>query len=252
MQSVTSSFLFLFFFSFFIASSGQEACGTVAYGCGAHGKCHLDTRNCGANCTERCICDSGFDGNDCNIRVEVCPDSVNQDGDRTCLHGGKCQQLSEDEWSCDCTTAKKGEKMYAGHQCEFAAQVSCEIGKIDSAHAFCTNGGRCNSQVKSGEHHPMCDCDDAFEGRHCQYAKGTRPAEETIYAIPAPPAKEGISGGAIFAIVAVCLIVCVGGAVYMMRRKGTFKSNITIPNDLDMKPEPNIKEGVVEANSDFI
>ncbi|GAX20121.1 hypothetical protein FisN_17Lh073 [Fistulifera solaris] len=251
----TWSFLFLIVSTtLLIVTSGQdEACGTIAYGCGAHGRCRLDTQSCGNNCTERCICNDGFDGDDCSIRLDICPDTVSPDGARSCLHGGKCQQNSEtQEWTCDCSSAKKGGKMYAGHQCEFAAQVSCEIGKVDSVHAFCTNGGTCNRMVKPGEHHPLCDCDENWEGRHCQYEKGSRPVEEPIYAIPGPPAKEGISGGAIFGIVVVCLIVSVTGALYWMRSKGSFKSNIKMPSDFDAKPEPNIKEEVVEASSEFI
>lgn len=254
MHYTTSSSFFFILFSLFSTSFGDEPCGKVEYGCGSHGRCHLDTRSCGDSCTERCVCNEGFDGNDCTVRLDICPGAISPDGARSCLHGGRCMQNADEQWICDCSSAKKGGKMYAGHQCEFAAQVSCEIGKQNSAHAFCTNGGRCYSQVKSGEHHPLCDCDDAFEGRHCQYAKGSRPEQEKIYAIPPPPANEGISGGVIAGAVAVSLIICVGAALFWMRFKGTAKtfSNIKIPNDLDMKPEPKIKEGMEEASTEII
>lgn len=142
--------------------------------------------------------------------------------------------------------------MYSGHQCEFAAQVSCEIGAIDSTYAFCTNGGACPTQVKPGEKAPHCDCDANFEGKHCQYAKGTRPTQENAFPMPSSTGDDSLSGGAIFGIIAICLVVGLGGAVYYMQRKGTLKSSFKLPNHLDAKPEPNIKEGVEEANADFI
>lgn len=94
----------------------------------------------------------------------------------------------------------------------------------------------------------MCFCADGFEGRHCQYAKGTVPDQETVYAIPPMPKNEGISGGAIGALIVLSLIFALGVAVFSMRPNST--KTVSVPNDLEMKASEEIDnhEADVAAN----
>lgn len=248
-----SSKPFLLLFSLLVTSLHAESCGNVSNGCGSHGTCQSNT--------QLCTCNSGYGGVDCTMRQELCLGDVGPTGVNTCFHGGVCQQsnadasATEEQWICDCSNAKKGGKVYAGHQCEFPAQVSCEKGKTESTHAFCTNGGTCRSQVEAGQHHPMCLCPDGFEGRHCQYATGTAPDQEVVYAIPSPIKSQGISGGGIAVLVILSLLVTCMAAAFCMRPKGRYAAKTSSidmpmpPDDLEMKAAHDDNDDNIESDN---
>jgi hypothetical protein len=134
----------------------------------------------------RCKCEPDYAGNDCSLRVEFCPESVDPaDSASTCLNGGRCVAKEivgtngpMDVWRCDCTTATGAAAAFAGTQCEFPATTSCLTGGATSDYSFCVNGGECFRRIAQGEDHPGCTGCSGFEGRHCQYAEGTAPPEE--------------------------------------------------------------------------
>ncbi|KAL7570954.1 hypothetical protein ACA910_002583 [Epithemia clementina (nom. ined.)] len=178
-------------------------------GCGPFGTCEacLDTDSCQGG--KHCKCEEGYAGYDCSLPMELCPrdddDNNNNDGlsyDGTqrgvwaCFNGGKCRPKKQPQsqprldtgettystwynYYCDCSSAVgQAGTMFAGDQCEYSYVTSCEIGRSFSTYAFCVNGGQCLQQVQPGEAHPGCFNCPGFEGRHCQYALGTAPAQE--------------------------------------------------------------------------
>ncbi|KAL3908371.1 MAG: hypothetical protein SGILL_008509, partial [Bacillariaceae sp.] len=44
------------------------------------------------------------------------------------------------------------------------------IGKANFA--FCVNNGLCKAKVETDEPHPGCNCEDGFEGDHCEFLAG--------------------------------------------------------------------------------
>jgi hypothetical protein len=161
--------------------------------CGPNGQCITDTRACEPdNCKTQCKCDPGWGGADCDSQLDQCPNSqslTHSPNEATfCFNGGICKEVpvdvSEDPdgvgMVCDCSTAVVDNYAYVGHQCEHEAQVSCESGRQFSSYAFCVNGGTCKRLVEPGDPHPLCNCPDGFEGRHCQFDAGTAPKQEQI------------------------------------------------------------------------
>lgn len=186
--------------------------------CGEFGVCLNDTRSCGDNCQDRCKCAPGYYGFDCSFVAQVCPDDVigrGEDEARECYNGGTCYKVQEVAdaapggenvfWRCDCRHSYGDAAIYAGHQCEYPLEVSCENGKSTSTYAFCVNDGACLAVVEAGEPHPGCKCPTDFEGRHCQYAAGTAPPQELVYS-PSASTKHGMSGIALFFIVVAALM----------------------------------------------
>lgn len=178
--------------------------------CGPFGSCILDTRSCGDNCQKECKCDPDYTEHDCSYYAQNCPGEVGPNDVQTCFNGGKCYSTTvykgdatTIKWQCDCTQAYGDAGIFAGHQCEYPAERSCEVGVATSEYAFCVNGGVCAQMVQSGQKFVPCKCPLDFEGRHCQYAAGTAPAQELIYA--PPPQPQELSGGAIFGIVIASL-----------------------------------------------
>jgi len=133
-----------------------------------------------------CKCNVGFAGADCSFPYEQCAD-----GFTTCYDGAKCTRgLSnkdptdvdgrEDRYECDCKAMDNNPSDFVIEQCENPVDDVCEMGVEISHYAFCTNSGKCVKSVESGESHPGCDCPSEFEGRHCQYRKGTAPPAELL------------------------------------------------------------------------
>jgi hypothetical protein len=98
-------------------------------------------------------------------------------------------------------------------------------GQDTSDYAFCTNGGKCMSQIQYGEPHAGCRCPDDFEGRHCQYRQGTAPDSELKFSFAEE--EHHMEGFVIFLI--VLIVGCVlGGLGYIAyNRKMNGKHNIT-------------------------
>jgi hypothetical protein len=111
MYCYLSLLLFLFCLS---APSLTTFASCPSAGCGPYGSCIMETRNCGSNCTDRCVCQDGYDGYDCSFRVEICAGSVGPNNVMTCLNGGTCYQSNSSEggynqnhmqYRCDCQNA---------------------------------------------------------------------------------------------------------------------------------------------------
>jgi hypothetical protein len=158
--------------------------------CGVFGVCLLDTVSClGNECKWKCICQHGYGGQDCSLQVEHCDDKITHsplDVD-FCYNGGRCETYIADSKTkgkatrCNCQKAVGSAKVYAGHQCEYPSQHSCEDGVEFSNYAFCVNGGTCKKIVPEGSPHPLCECKNGFVGRHCQFLATAVPKEELIY-----------------------------------------------------------------------
>lgn len=206
------------------APTAMAQTSVCAPDCGPFGEC----LECTAvdNCVgERCRCDDNYAGDDCSLRVEYCPGSVDADHSvSTCLNGGKCVAKEEimasmerdtQVWRCDCTTAVGHAKAYAGIQCEFPSTRSCLVGRTESDYAFCANGGDCLTYVLEGEDHPGCKNCPGFEGRHCQYVEGTAPPEERAAAHATIEQDNGMKAGGVFLVVLLaattlgCLVLLV-------------------------------------------
>ena len=160
----------------------SSSCWTVqgsnncAVTCEPNGSCREDGGECD--------CNPGFAGADCSFPYETCPDGV-----ITCFDGAECTRLSTrlsdgtlSQYQCDCTTIPDASPFQID-QCEAPDSEACIAGTSSSPvfvsdYAFCTNGGKCIKKVQAGEPHAGCRCPSDFEGRHCQYRKGTAPLAE--------------------------------------------------------------------------
>jgi hypothetical protein len=227
-------------------------------GCGPFGECILDDRSCGDTCQEECKCNPGFAGSDCSFQAETCFGPVGPDDVRTCFNGGVCTEnepednsRDEDEdetsWVCDCKAAALSSavapKVVAGYQCEFVLQVSCEIAVADSIYAFCTNGGTCIKEVRTGKPHKGCFCGENHEGRHCQFKAGSAPKEELEY-LKKLEQDDGaaLSGVGIFFVVLFAL-AAVGSASFFLYRHSQTST---------MNPNSNAESPVMtEADNDL-
>ena len=179
------------------------AAAAAAAAVGYEEKCPID---CGPNgvCHEgECLCNTGFAGADCSFPFETCPDGIMQcfGTGSTCVpistreqeiederqhpaNGGKSQENNEPRYKCDCSsststaTSTSEESPFQITECENPQSEVCEEGQLTSQYAFCTNGGTCVATIRQGMPHAGCHCPDGFEGRHCQYLKGTAPDYE--------------------------------------------------------------------------
>jgi hypothetical protein len=205
-----------------------------------------DTRSCGDSCQESCKCAPSYYGFDCSFRAETCPDDVlgAKEDAHECLNGGTCYRVSEPAvngevgegggtgggsaspvnsyYRCDCRRAYGDAGTYAGPQCEYLAEVSCEQGVPKSTYAFCVNGGRCNATVPTGSPFGGCACPVGYEGRHCQYPYGTAPPDELVYS--PPPSASGLPPVAIFFLVVAAVAFVGGVAVLAWRRERSRRS----------------------------
>jgi hypothetical protein len=129
-----------------------------------------------------CHCKPGFTGIACENIHQECylPE-------RKCSNGMPCRAINNDdestEWVCDCALADSLSK-FAGKMCRDPITEYCS-GKFDP-HAplvFCTNGGRCRSDVIGAQvdprnttvnkdyQHAGCICPPDFYGPHCEFLK---------------------------------------------------------------------------------
>jgi hypothetical protein len=165
-----------------LSSSGDASC---SIDCGGNGHCY----------DGECQCDPGYAGADCSFPYQLCPDNIMQcfGTGAVCVSsltggggggGGDRSDSSRQHaanglpsYSCDCKAVPKS-TTFQIEQCEHPANEVCEEGQSISEYAFCTNGGTCIEVRAQGQPHAGCKCPTDFEGRHCQYRKGTAPAYE--------------------------------------------------------------------------
>ncbi|CAB3403309.1 unnamed protein product [Caenorhabditis bovis] len=96
-----------------------------------------------------CTCDRGFDGDRCEIDVDICETF----GEETlCPHNGRCIDLPDD-WACECARG------FSGPRCEFVIDI-CEAERVE-----CQNGGSCFS---GPFREPLCQCEQGYIGRRCE------------------------------------------------------------------------------------
>jgi len=93
-----------------------------------------------------------------------------EDGHR-CENGSKCVEdpNNENTYHCDCDEGT------AGYYCSHTATEYCSKNKKH----FCTNLGTCLIKVEDDDPHPGCDCRKDYDGKYCQFVKGTAPEQYT-------------------------------------------------------------------------
>ena len=103
---------------------------------------------------EHCECPTGYAGQHCEIQVEEC----GTNGEHMCLHGSKCVQDGQGNWTCDCQTAFTTDSNYAGPFCQHHHTSICTTSGGTSAayqgpssFAFCINDGVCIDIVENGQ-----------------------------------------------------------------------------------------------------
>ena len=169
-----------------------------------------------------CVCNDGYAGADCSFPFVNCPD------DKTmCFDGAQCQRIAmkeehnkrEEGYICDCQHLS-GASQFQIDECENPDSQVCEVGQSSSLYAFCTNGGKCKEMIHNGAPHAGCICTDDFEGRHCQYRKGTAPESELQAAYVEE--RSHVAGGIAF-LIALIVFTVVGGIIgykfYMDRQQ---------------------------------
>lgn len=215
---------------------------TCMIDCGPHGHCF----------DSECQCDSGYAGADCSFPYEQCPDHILQcygtgsmcvkenidngeiDSSRQHLANGDSTRVPT--YTCHCDTELNHHDAFLIEQCESPRTHHCEQDVHMSEYAFCTNGGTCQTIVRRGERHAGCHCPTGYEGKHCQYRKGTAPAFELSYNSYNVNTKQGggaLSGFVKFLIATMCLLLIAGFASivysnYKVKQEGAVKD---LPNE---------------------
>ncbi len=208
--------------------------------------CPIDCQPNGTCQDGQCVCEQGFAGADCSFPFQTCPDGI-----LTCFDGSECRRTSmriEDgsrsNYVCDCSTLSQASPFQID-ECESPDSEACVAGQLTSDYAFCTNGGRCIDRVQYGEPHGGCKCPDEFEGRHCQYRKGTAPDAELK--ISYEEQEHNIEGFVIFMILLVvgCVVggfACIVRQNYDMRKKAMEKDLEEMTNEIALEETDFINE----------
>jgi hypothetical protein len=133
-------------------------------------------------------------------------------------------------------------------QCESPESQVCEEGQATSDYAFCTNGGKCIALIRHGEPHSGCQCTDEFEGRHCQYRKGTAPDEELKLAYAEE--RNNVSGVVFFLIVVVALgVVGMFAFTLFKNMNGKEKEQVRVESSLtDLKLQESVDDAEKEVS----
>lgn len=172
-----------------------------------------------------CKCNPGFAGGDCAFPFQTCPDGI-----MMCFNGALCDLISirqqeegKSRYQCDCSTVPEASPFQISECDEPDAEI-CQKDVPFSSYAFCTNGGTCVKTVSTGEPHAGCVCPDEFEGRHCQYRKGTAPEAELILAHSQK--EHNVEGFLLFLILCISAMV-LGGFGYMVYHLKQLRQVIT-------------------------
>ena len=84
--------------------------------------------------------------------------------------------------------------------------------------------------VEAGEPHAGCRCPSEFEGRHCQYRRGTAPEYELRFT----HSTGGVEGVFLFFIILIVGLV-VGGFGYIVYRK--VRARAQVMTDIEHQPK---------------
>jgi EGF-like domain len=206
----------------------------------------VSSNDCPADCEPNgvcqegeCVCDPGFAGADCSFPFQSCPDGIMQcfgtgaicvpislreqeleEERQHPVNGGQGTTtddgLGEPRYKCDCSAVPDASPFQIA-QCENPKSQVCEEGQQTSDYAFCTNSGTCVATIRQGMPHAGCHCGDEFEGRHCQYRKGTAPTFELQLAYQEE--KNDLDPIIKLWISLVCIVVLSLFAVMMYRKR---------------------------------
>ena len=116
-------------------------CETVLSPCGNNGTC-VDVIN-----DYYCICPDGFTDIGCTVVIGICSHNP-------CMNGGRCQEVSGDNFTCLCPSA------LSGRLCEVDTINDCE-----TVLSPCGNNGTCVDMINGY----YCICPDGFTGLGCTY-----------------------------------------------------------------------------------
>lgn len=155
---------------------------------------------------QRCICQPGFGGLECEIETSVCYNIYSED--RYCQAGAPCLVKDGRDY-CDCTQGYDL-SAFAGLECEFSATEYCtEDGSLSKV-AFCVNGGDCEKYLSDQDEkvHPGCECKRGFEGDHCEYLTGQEP-DKIAEVEPYSGSGHKVFHGFLISLFAVAILVLV-------------------------------------------
>jgi len=152
-----------------------------------------------------------------------------------CMNGGEFKTTDNGENYCDCTNAfgEAHNAPHRGHLCEHVATEYCEYGVTMSNLSFCANGGTCKAKVYGGQSeakHMGCNCDEDYEGPHCEYFLGTGPRidsqskqsarfRSSKKIDPSSDIDSGAPAGLVVIIVGCALVVVFGVALFIQYKR---------------------------------
>ncbi|KAL7530280.1 hypothetical protein ACHAWF_003316 [Thalassiosira exigua] len=162
---------------------------------------------------QSCSCRPGFGGGSCEKAVEEC-----QPPHYRCHNGAPCEINESGVLACDCSSADSKSDL-AGYMCRKPALALCDTLDEDNK-SYCTNGGVClSSMTASSKHlvfshpnvHQGCQCDDVFEGGHCEFLKDMPESSLSKAAQTNNRAKQ--------AFIILSSLIAVAGTLLVIRRK---------------------------------
>lgn len=107
----------------------------------------LEDEGASHNSSMHCVCDTGWTGIHCEIKLSECENDE-------CWNGERCQ-LSEDDFGmpfrhCECDALQTNfELPYVAHFCGQISNVWCsDTPSQSTSHSFCKNGGKCLAMIR--------------------------------------------------------------------------------------------------------